>query len=69
METLDFSTFLGGSAGVLLYLAEFYGICLFLLGIFVNIRPLNRRPAVLPQDTALWPSVMSLCRLTTNRPN
>lgn len=57
METLDFSTFLGGSAGVLLYLAEFYGICLFLLGIFVNIRPLNRRPAVLPQDTALWPSV------------
>lgn len=56
-ETLDFSTLTGGIAGVLLYLAELYGICLFLLGIFVNVRPLDRQPAALPADPASWPTV------------
>ncbi len=44
-------------AGLLLYLAELYGILIYLLGAFVNINPWRREPVPLPQDQALWPTV------------
>lgn len=42
---------------VCLLLAEMYGIAMLLLGLFVNAAPLDRKPAPLPQDKALWPTV------------
>ena len=42
---------------VLLYLAETYGIFTHLMGIFVNISPLDRKPPALPEDPAKLPSV------------
>ena len=41
----------------LLLLAESYGFLIYLLGAFVNIRPLKRKPVILPADTNLWPTV------------
>ena len=41
----------------LLLLAESYGFLIYLLGAFVNIRPLKRKPVILPKDTDLWPTV------------
>ncbi len=43
--------------GVLLFAAEIYGIAMLFLGLFVNIRPLDRPPAPLPDDPALLPTV------------
>jgi len=42
---------------LLLYLAETYGIATHLIGLFVNVAPLERRPAPLPADPARWPTV------------
>ncbi len=39
------------------YIAEIYGLTIFLLGVFVNINPLRREPVPLPKDPALLPSV------------
>lgn len=50
----DFFSFLGS---ILLYAAEFYGILMFFLSTFVNIRPLKRKPIPLPRDSSLWPTV------------
>jgi cellulose synthase (UDP-forming) len=47
------SLFVGGA----LYLAEAYALIMNLLGIFVNIQPLNRQPAPLPADRAQLPTV------------
>ncbi|ASP37996.1 cellulose synthase catalytic subunit (UDP-forming) [Bacterioplanes sanyensis] len=44
-------------AGLLLYLAELYGILIYLLGAFVNINPWRREPVPLPEDQSLWPTV------------
>jgi len=41
--TLHFNGILSFSAALLLYLAELYGIVIFLLGLFVNINPLERK--------------------------
>ena len=43
--------------GVLLYLAELQGMTVYLLGIFVNIRPVERREVPLPADPELLPTV------------
>ena len=43
--------------GVLLYLAELQGMTVYLLGIFVNIRPVDRREVPLPADPELLPTV------------
>jgi cellulose synthase (UDP-forming) len=43
--------------GVLLYLAELQGMTVYLLGIFVNIRPVDRREVPLPADPELLPAV------------
>lgn len=44
-------------AGFSLYLAECYGIFIYLLGAFVNINPWNRRPIALPENQDEWPTV------------
>lgn len=41
----------------LLYLAEMYGFVIYLLGLFVNVWPLESKIVPLPQDTTLWPTV------------
>ena len=43
--------------GLLLYLAELQGMSVYMLGVFVNIRPRERAPAPLPDDAAAFPSV------------
>jgi cellulose synthase (UDP-forming) len=47
----------GFIAGVLLYLAELQGMTVYLLGIFVNIRPVDRHEVPLPADPELLPTV------------
>lgn len=42
---------------LLLLCAETYAVVILLLGYFQSARPLQRRPAPLPVDTDLWPSV------------
>jgi cellulose synthase (UDP-forming) len=43
--------------GILLFLAELYGIAMYFFGVFVNIRPLERQIVALPDDEALLPTV------------
>jgi len=40
-----------------LYLAEVYSMIIHFLGMFVNLWPMRNRPALLPTDTALYPTV------------
>ena len=42
---------------LLLLCAETYSVIILLLGYFQSARPLRRRPAPLPDDVSLWPSV------------
>lgn len=42
---------------VAVYCAELYTGVILLLGFFVNAEPLERKPAALPADPALWPTV------------
>ena len=42
---------------VLLLGAEAYAVVILMLGYFQNARPLRRKPAALPDDLSLWPSV------------
>ena len=44
-------------SGLLLYLAELYGIVIYLLGAFVNIHPWQRQPIPLPENKNEWPTV------------
>src|SRR5258706_12604270 len=41
----------------LLFAAEVYSITLHLLGLFVNLWPLEREPAPMPADRSTWPTV------------
>ncbi|RME65781.1 MAG: cellulose synthase catalytic subunit (UDP-forming) [Caldilineae bacterium] len=43
--------------GWLLAVAELIAIGIFFLGAFVNLHPLRREPAPLPEDSAVWPTV------------
>ncbi|MBM3116379.1 UDP-forming cellulose synthase catalytic subunit [Jeongeupia naejangsanensis] len=56
-NTLVLDGVLDTTMALLLYVAELYGIVVALLGIFVNIRPLKRKPVPLPDDPALLPTV------------
>lgn len=56
-ETIGFNGWPDYATAILLYVAEIYGITVALIGIFVNINPLRRKPVPLPADTALWPTV------------
>lgn len=56
-ETLIYTNpidFVGMSA---LYVAELYSVTVHLLGLFVNVWPLQRRRVDLPEDQSLWPTV------------
>ncbi|HEY3935972.1 MAG TPA: UDP-forming cellulose synthase catalytic subunit, partial [Bryobacteraceae bacterium] len=48
---------IGLVSALLLLCAETYSVTILLLGYFQSARPLKRRPAPLPADTNLWPSV------------
>ncbi len=43
--------------GLLLFLAESYGLINSLMGFFINAHPYNRQPISLPDDQTLWPHV------------
>jgi cellulose synthase (UDP-forming) len=56
-QTLQYSDPLSFLCMIALYLAELYGIALLLVSLFVNVRPLHRRPVRPSADPARWPSV------------
>lgn len=49
--------FAASVCAVLLLLAECYGAAMLLLGLFVNVWPLERAPRKLPTDMSRWPTV------------
>ena len=55
--TLTYYDFFSYVGAILLYLAELFAITLYLLGIFVNIKPLRRPVTPLPTDPRKLPSV------------
>ena len=55
--TLGFNDTLSFTFAILLYLAELYGFVVYILSIFVNIDPLDRPIAPLPEDQSTWPTV------------
>jgi cellulose synthase (UDP-forming) len=56
-ETIAFTGIWDHLFLVLLYLAESYGILTHLLGLFVNVAPLQRSAPPLPADRRAWPTV------------
>jgi len=55
--TLAYQDFFSSIGMLLLFFAELYGVLMFFLSGFVNIRPLYRKSVPLPTDTSLWPTV------------
>ncbi len=55
--TLHFNGILSFTAALLLFLAELYGIIIFLLGLFVNINPLYRKSIPIKFEDASLPTV------------
>ncbi|MGZ4958769.1 MAG: UDP-forming cellulose synthase catalytic subunit [Methylomonas sp.] len=55
--TLGYNDFFSFIGSVILYAAELYGVLMFFLSSFVNIRPLRRQFIPLPEDVSLWPTV------------
>ncbi|PTY01536.1 cellulose synthase catalytic subunit (UDP-forming) [Verrucomicrobia bacterium LW23] len=56
-NTLVYFDPLSFTLAIMLYLAEIYGIIIYLLGLFVNIHPLDRASPELPEDPETWPTV------------
>ena len=56
-STLTYYDFFSYVGALLLYLAEVFGITLYLLSIFVNIQPLRRPVTPMPADPAMLPTV------------
>jgi len=56
-ETLNLDTWLNGTFGIILILAELYAWFVLLLGYMQTIWPLKRKPEPLPEDVSSWPSV------------
>lgn len=56
-ETLNWDDPLALFLGIGLLAAEMYAWFILILGFFQTIKPLNRKPAKLPMDTSLWPTV------------
>jgi cellulose synthase (UDP-forming) len=56
-QTTDLNPGFEWFLGVGLLVAECYTWIIMVLGYFQNARPLRRRPAPLPSDRALWPTV------------
>lgn len=57
VATLAYYDFFSFAGAILLYLAEMFGITLYLLGIFVNIRSLRRTVTPMSEDPRKLPSV------------
>ncbi len=55
--TIEYADPFSFAAALLLYAAEVYGIIIYLLGAFVNISPLKRKPLPLPADPKDYPTV------------
>lgn len=55
--TLGYNDPVSFTFALLLYFAEVYGFVVYILSIFVNIDPLDRQPAPLPDDESLYPTV------------
>ena len=45
------------TAAIILFLAEVYGVSVYLLGLFVNLNPLDRNLVALSVDPEKWPTV------------
>ncbi|MDX2081986.1 MAG: UDP-forming cellulose synthase catalytic subunit [Terrimicrobiaceae bacterium] len=56
-STLTFHDPISFFFALVLYFAEVYGFIVYLLSIFVNIDPLDRKPLPLPEDRSAWPTV------------
>lgn len=56
-HTISYHSPAGLIFAILLYVAELYGLALFALSNFVNIRPYHRKQVPLPEDRSLWPTV------------
>jgi cellulose synthase (UDP-forming) len=52
VATLSYPDPMSFVVGALLYAAEVYAIVIFLSGLFVNLRPLDRKPVPMPTDPA-----------------
>jgi len=57
MHTLAWFNLPSETAAILLFLAELYGVSVYLLGLFVNLNPLDRRLVPLSADSQKWPTV------------
>lgn len=57
LHTLSFHDPMSFVASVTLLAAEAYGICMFLLGIWLNVEPLRRRPVAPVGPPEEWPTV------------
>lgn len=55
--TLTYHDPLSFCFALILYFAEVYGFIVYMLSIFVNIDPLDRKPAPLPADESQYPTV------------
>jgi len=56
-HTLGYTGFFDSLAMLSLYIAETYAIIIYLLGVFVNLHPIERNPPPLPEDKKLLPTV------------
>jgi cellulose synthase (UDP-forming) len=56
-ETLVWTDGIDFIGMTLLYLAELYAIAIHFMGIFTNIWPMENKPASMPEDISLYPSV------------
>lgn len=56
-STLGYNDPVSFTFALLLYFAEVYGFVVYILSIFVNIDPLDRKPVPLPEDESLLPTV------------
>lgn len=56
-ETMNLDTFTDAFFGIGLILAEIYAYIVLVLGYFQTSWPLERRPAPLPTDRSLWPTI------------
>src|SRR5689334_9919311 len=56
-ETLLYTNMVDFVGMALLFGAELYSICVHMLGLFVNVWPIERPPAEMPANRADWPTV------------
>ncbi len=57
MYTLAWFNLPSETAAIILFLAELFGVIVYLLGLFVNLNPLDRRLVPLSADPEKWPTV------------